>query len=207
MPPKKGQRQARGLARQDQILDVAFELFATEGVRATTIARVAERSGLSEAGLLHHFPSKDALLLAVLDRADASFPDTEAWIAEPGGGLESLRRMPASAQVLSDRPSLARLRVIVSAEAVVQDGAARRYVTERTATIRRVLTNSLAEGVRRGEFRSDLDPASRATEIVAFMEGIQIEWMLDPDAVDLVAAYEAYVDTLVEQLAPPRQRR
>ena len=38
MPPKKGQRQARGLVRQDRILDAAYELFAGEGVRTTTIA-------------------------------------------------------------------------------------------------------------------------------------------------------------------------
>jgi AcrR family transcriptional regulator len=201
MPPKKGQRQARGLARQEQILDVAFELFATLGVRATTIAAVAERVGLSEAGLLHHFPSKDDLLLAVLNRADASFTDTEAWVAEPRGGLESLRRLPATAHVLADRPMLARLRAIVSAESIVQDGAARRYVQQRTEIIRQVLAESLDAGVQRGELRSDIDPAIRATEIVAFMEGIQVQWMLDPEHIDFVKSYESFVASLVEQIA------
>ena len=203
MPPKKGQRQARGLARQDQILDVAFELFATHGVRATTIAAVAEQVGLSEAGLLHHFPSKDALLMAVLARADASFTDTEAWVAEPGGGLESLRRVPATARVLGERPMLARLRAIVSAESMVHNGAARVYVRERTALIRRVLTEALAEGVRRKELKADINPAARAAEIVAFMEGIQIEWVLDPDSIDLVEAYESYIGSLIQQIAAP----
>jgi len=89
MPPKKGQRQARGLARQDQILDAAFDLFANNGVRQTTIAAVADRVGLSEAGVLHHFTSKEELLLAVLHRVDASFPDAETFMAEPGGGVGS----------------------------------------------------------------------------------------------------------------------
>lgn len=206
MPPKKGQRQARGLARQDQILDVAFELFATQGVRATTLISVAERVGLSEAGLLHHFPSKDDLLLAVLHRADASFPDTEAWIAEPGGGLESLRRLPATAQVLADRPMLTRLRAIVSAEAVVDDGAARRYVRNRTETIRTMLGLALEEGVRRKELRRGLDCTALATEIVSFMEGIQVQWMLAPRKIDLVATYESYVASLVEQIGVPARK-
>lgn len=200
MPPRKGQRQARGIARQDQILDAAFELFATDGVRATTIAAVAERVGLSEAGLLHHFPSKDALLLAVLSRADTSFPEEETWVAEPGGGLESLRRLPATARVLAERPLLTRLRAIVSAESVVHDGAARTYTTERTALIRKVFAAMLAEGIRRGEISPDVDPTAAATEIVAFTEGIQFQWMLAPDTIDLVTSYESYVSSLIPKL-------
>lgn len=204
MPPKKGQRQARGLARQDQIIDAASELFTEHGVRATTISAIATRVGLSEAGLLHHFPSKDALLLAVLARADASFPEVEAYIAEPGGGLESLRRLPAAGRVLAERPLLTRLRAIVSAESVVENGAARAYAQRRTSSIRKIIAESLAEGVRRGEIRADLDPEARATEIVAFMEGIQVQWMLEPEAVDIVASYESYVASLVEEIKAER---
>jgi hypothetical protein len=141
--------------------------------------------------------------MAVLARADASFVDTEAWVAEPGGGLESLRRMPATARVLAERPLLARLRAIVSAESMVNDGAARVYVRERTAQIRRILTEALAEGVRRKDLKADINPAARAAEIVAFMEGIQIEWILDPDAIDMVDAYESYVGSLLQQIAVP----
>jgi len=201
MPPKKGQRQARGIARQEQILDAAFGLFADSGVRQTTIAAVADRVGLSEAGVLHHFASKEELLLAVLHRADASFPDTEAWIAEPGGGAESLRRLFASGQVLADRPSLCRLRLAVGNEALATDGPARRYVTERLDVIRRSFVLMLREGVRRGEFRPDIDVDRHATEIIAFMEGIQIQWLLDPEGVDIVAAYRSFADDLIDRLS------
>jgi len=37
---------------------------------------------------------------------------------------------------------------------------------------------------------------------VAFMEGIQVQWMLEPETIDLVAAYEAYFGRLVDQLRP-----
>jgi AcrR family transcriptional regulator len=201
MPPKKGQRQARGLVRQDRILDAAYDLFSTQGVRTTTIATIAAHVGLSEAGLLHHFPSKDALLLAVLERVDASFPDTEAWIAEPGGGLESLRRIPATAHVLADRPELTRLRAMVSAESMLQAGDVRRHTEERLDLVRQVIAATIAKGVHDGEIRGDADPATLAVQIVAFMEGVQIQWMLAPEAVDLVASYEQYFGRLVDQLA------
>ena len=91
MPPKKGQRQARGLARQEQILDVAFDLFADNGVRQTTIAAVADRVGLSEAGVLHHFTSKEDLLLAVLDAYVTSLTDGwEAVLRSDASPIEKL---------------------------------------------------------------------------------------------------------------------
>jgi AcrR family transcriptional regulator len=200
MPPKKGQRQARGLARQEQILDVAFDLFADNGVRQTTIAAVAERVGLSEAGVLHHFASKEQLLLAVLHRVDASFPDAEAFIAEPGGGIGSLRRIYANAEVLVANPSLCRLRVVVGNEALASDGPARQYVKERLDNIRRSFMLMLRAGVHRGEFRPDIDVRRYATEIIAFLEGIQVQWLLDPEGIDIVAAHKHFADDLIEQL-------
>jgi AcrR family transcriptional regulator len=200
MPPKKGQRQARGLVRQDRILDAAYDLFSTQGVRTTTIATIADRVGLSEAGLLHHFPSKDALLLAVLDRVDTSYLETEVWIREGGGGLESLRRLAATAHVLTERPELTRLRVMVSAESLVQDGPVRQYSQQRTNIVRRVLADLLIKGIGDGEIRGDVDPVAVATQIVAFMEGIQLQWMLAPEAIDLVSGYRAYFTLLAEQL-------
>jgi AcrR family transcriptional regulator len=201
MPPKKGQRQARGLARQQQILDAAFELLATNGYRSTSLALVADKVGITEAGVLHHFPSKEALLLAVLDRRDlAAGPDVEAWVAEPGGGLESLRRIPALAQVLLDEPLLMRFDSVVGGESIAEGGAVAEHFRNRMRLIRRAFAGLLQEGIRRGELRTDIDVDAVAAEMVAFMDGIQTQWLLDPEAIDLGAAYQHYVDSLVATL-------
>jgi AcrR family transcriptional regulator len=200
MPPKKGQRQARGLVRRDRILDAAYELFADQGVRSTTIAAIAHRVGLSEAGLLHHFRSKDALLLAVLDRIDASYPEAMVYVREGGGGLGSLGRMPVTGRVLADRPEQTRLRVMVAAESLGHDGIVQRTTQQRTALVRRALSAMLAHGVEAGEIRADADPDQIAVEIVAFMEGIQVQWMLEPEAIDIAACYDRYFARLVEEL-------
>ncbi|MFQ1002707.1 TetR/AcrR family transcriptional regulator [Modestobacter sp. SSW1-42] len=55
----------------DQILDRAAALFAQHGYAHTSVQAVADAVGLSKAGLLHHFPTKDALHAAVLAQADA----------------------------------------------------------------------------------------------------------------------------------------
>ncbi|GGL74516.1 TetR/AcrR family transcriptional regulator [Curtobacterium sp. Csp1] len=56
----------RALTRR-QILDAAEQLLAAHGT-AVSIAAVAVKAGVSKSGLLHHFPSRDALLVAVADR-------------------------------------------------------------------------------------------------------------------------------------------
>jgi len=54
----------------DDILDRAAALFARRGFAKTSVQDIADAVGLSKAGLLHHFPSKDALHSAVTAQAD-----------------------------------------------------------------------------------------------------------------------------------------
>src|SRR3954470_1483826 len=54
----------------DGILDRAAALFARRGFAKTSVQDVADAVGLSKAGLLHHFPNKEALHAAVLEQAD-----------------------------------------------------------------------------------------------------------------------------------------
>src|SRR6478736_928474 len=50
-----------------RILGIAFEMMAEKGYRGTSISQVAARAGISQSGLLHHFPNKQSLLLGVID--------------------------------------------------------------------------------------------------------------------------------------------
>jgi AcrR family transcriptional regulator len=204
MPPRKGQRQARGLARRQQILDTSLELFAANGFRSTSLATIANAVGLTEAGILHHFASKDALVLAVLAHRDSAEPDAEAHVAEPGGGLESLRRIPTLAQVLLDQPVLMRFDSVVGGESIAEGGAVLEYFRDRMRQIRQALAGMLKEGIRRGELRNDVDVDGVATEIVAFMDGIQTQWLLDPQGINLITAYKHYIDNLAAQLRSPQ---
>lgn len=203
MAPGRDQRHEGGLTVEERILDSAFETFARDGIRSATFRTVSERAGVPEPVVRERFDTKDTLLLAVLSRVDASFPDVEAWVAEAGGGLETLRRLPSTAAVLTDRPLLTRLRVVVSAEAMVRDGAARRYTQHRTEAILRWFMRMLAEGIRRGEIGPDIDVKVRATELITFTEGIQVQWVLHPHRVDLVKAYNSYIDDLITQIRTP----
>lgn len=192
------------LPERERILDAAFELFAREGIRPTTLADVAIHADTTEGTVRQLFEEVDDLLLAVLERVDSSFLDAESYMSgAPHSATESLRRLSAGAHVLAERPLHARLRVMVSFESIVRDGAARHYMQERLESVRWWLTHALVEGVRAGEFDPDTDADARAAEMVAFMEGIQIQWLLHPDRIDLVRAYESYFDDLLDQITVP----
>ncbi|WP_422115977.1 TetR/AcrR family transcriptional regulator [Brachybacterium sp. UNK5269] len=57
--------------RREQILDGASEMFAEHGYDGASLRHIAAHVGISHPGMLHHFPSKDALLGAVIDRLEA----------------------------------------------------------------------------------------------------------------------------------------
>lgn len=202
MPPKKGRPQARGLARREQILETAFALFATNGHQSTSIAEIAEAVGITDAGVIHHFPTKEALLLAVLEWRDRPDPDAESHAAEPGGGLDSLRRLPVFADVLLRRPLLMRFDSVVGGESLREAGPVQDHFRNRMAMVREGVGLMIRIGVERGEFRADVDVDAIAEQINAFMAGIQYQWLLDPDAIDLRRAYEHYVEVLVDHLVP-----
>lgn len=77
-------QQTRSHRTQEALLDAAEELFASQGVDATSVADVAERAGASIGAVYHHFRDKKALLYALYDRLAESFEATSREAVDPG---------------------------------------------------------------------------------------------------------------------------
>ncbi len=60
--------QARAQTRQRRILDAAFQVFSRKGYRDASVDDIAGVSGTSKGGVYFHFPNKEAIFLAVLNR-------------------------------------------------------------------------------------------------------------------------------------------
>jgi len=189
MPAIKGKMQERGVARREAILDAAVSLMSSRGFRGTALSAVAEEVGLAETSVLHYFGSKDMLLVAVLRELAA------------GGGVDALRRFPQLARRIVADPSAARLLTVLKAEHLDGEGPIGDWFVRRARGLRASLAAVLRQGIDRGELRADFDVELKAAEIVGFLEGIQIDWLADPSAFDLVAAYESYFESLVRGLA------
>jgi AcrR family transcriptional regulator len=189
---------AKGRARREEILRVALEVFATQGYRGGSLVAVARRVGLTDAGILHHFPSKEHLLLELLQLCEA---EDRAWVrsvmagAQAGGApalpwteriLEVGRRMIA-------RPEVTRLASTLAGEGLDPDHPVHAWLRDRTRRLRRELADGLRAEQRLGHFPAGADPDRFAAHLLAVLEGLQHQWLLDPDEVDLVAALDDYL--------------
>jgi AcrR family transcriptional regulator len=179
------QANARGKARREQLLQAAMEAFATRGYRGASIASIAADVGISQPGLLHHFPSKEHLLVGVLELRHREDGEQVRELAErPGGTLfDGLLEL---AERNRDRPGLVRLFTVLSAEGVDEDHPGNEWFVERYRRLREHMTEQLAEEQRQGRLAADVDAGSLATLILAVFDGLQLQWLLDPDEVDMV---------------------
>jgi AcrR family transcriptional regulator len=170
------------LVRRQQIVDAGLAVFSSSGFRGGSLRDVAERVGLSQAGLLHHFPSKKHLLLAVLTWRDHQ---ARRQLGEPfPDGLDLIRRLVGRPATTRTR-ELVRLHVIVSAEGASADHPIRGYVLERHASAFTMVREAFERAVADGELRRDVDCAGAARTLIALMDGLQVQWLLHPDEVDM----------------------
>nr|WP_168506103.1 TetR/AcrR family transcriptional regulator [Streptomyces sp. S1D4-11]QIY94036.1 TetR family transcriptional regulator [Streptomyces sp. S1D4-11] len=74
----KSQRRlyAEGVARRAEILQVALSAYQSSGRQGPTLKSIAQAAGLTEAGVLHYFDSKDALLAAIIEERDHLYAET-----------------------------------------------------------------------------------------------------------------------------------
>lgn len=184
------------------IVAAAVEMFGTRGLHRTSIAAVAERAGLTDAGLLHHFPNRAALVDATLRHGAAVQANRMSELVAPGG-LEAIRAMRAWGQVMAETPELTAFDTLVSADAVLADSTVRDWSQRRYRAVRELVSGVIREGVDRGEIRADVDPEREAYDLVAWLDGIRLQWLLSEPEIDLAALVAHHFDDLVERLALP----
>ncbi|MFI5571525.1 TetR/AcrR family transcriptional regulator [Streptomyces sp. NPDC051740] len=193
---------AVGRERRERIVEAATERFSTNGYAGTSLARVAQDAGVSTTGLMHHFPTKQHLLLAV---AEHRF-DVAAAIVDSSPGADGDALVEALLSITRrfvSEPGLIELFVALSAEAADPAGAAHALFAARYERTVRELGARFEECARAGFFRSDLDHEAVARECVAVSDGLQLQWVLSGGRTDLLAGVRAHLERLVRDLRPP----
>ncbi|MGK2318557.1 TetR/AcrR family transcriptional regulator [Gordonia rhizosphera] len=184
---------AKGEERRQRILEVAQRLLARNGWRATTVAQIAAEAGVTPAGLLHHFESKAQLLHAVLALRDA---DDDEHADRQGDIIEQLENVAAR---FERSPERVRMFTVLQAENLEPEAP----LHDRLLFRYHASVETVAEGIRRGQrdgrFRSDLDAAEKAVEVIAFINGMETSWLLDP-SIPLVTVFREYVRSLERDL-------
>jgi AcrR family transcriptional regulator len=192
---------ARGRQRREEIVDAATELFAKDGYRGTGLAAIASKVGVTQPTLLHHFGNKEGLLRAVLERRqEEDMAVTEAVLVT--GGVQLLEALPAYAEHLRARAGLAHLFAVLTAENLLPEHAAHDWFVQRYRDTRSALSAAFRAGQERGEIRADVDPEAIAMRLIALLDGLQTQWLLDPEQVDLAAALKDAASALHDELLP-----
>ena len=186
--PSSGRGGPRGrYAKSEEIraaiLDAALEVFAQGGFRAGSLRLVAERVGMSEPGVLHHFSSKTTLLEAVLERRDQL---AQQFIPpKTVDGEASVRGLIDLARHNASTPGVVELYCTLSAEATSPDHPAHAYFVHRYEVTRGILLDAFADLERRDLLREGATPSGAATATIAMMDGLQIQWLLDRTVLDM----------------------
>lgn len=184
-------------------MDAAAELFAERGFHATPMTAVAKASGLSKTGLLHHFPSKDDLLTEVLHQRDVRDLATLATARdhEPRG-WEVWEDMTRLARLNSGRAALVRLFTSLAGEAVDPDHPGHGWLADHHRSAVDTLTHALLEAVEDGTADAAIPAESLARQAIALMDGLQVQWLMQRDRVDMAGDFEDFVRTVRARWTP-----
>jgi AcrR family transcriptional regulator len=184
-----------GAARRVAIVEAAVEVFSATGFHKGTLRDVADRVGLSQPGLLHHFPSKEHLLQAVLAWRD---DDAAAQLGDPvPEGIGLLRGLVELARRNQDTPELVRLHVVLSAEGTSVDHPLHAYFLTRGDSVLDLTREAFAHARSLGQLKPGVDPLSAARGLLALWDGLQVQWLFHPDAVDVAADLQRFLQSLL----------
>jgi len=190
---------AKGIAKRDEILTRALEVIAQEGYDGASVKQLAAAVELSEAGLLHYFGSKDELFTAILRKRDEA--DAPQLIAEAQGAraltIDEIREIYIGVvRHNSEVPGLVQLFSRVATDACDPAHPAHEYFTQRSAGLRATIAGAIERAQAEGAIAPDVDAEALARLFQAASDGLQLQWMLDPD-VDMAATVDVLFTALI----------
>lgn len=174
---------------EEAILAATLRLLAARGIHGMSLDLLAEDVGIAKSSILWHFGSKEELLVRVAERI---FEEIARGPARDILALPTLEERGVAtwrfyADTVHHRPELRRLVLYLIFEAI----EGRPELRDRLRQLYRGMRELFAEG-----FRGVVDDAARcrriATLSVATLDGLFMQWLLDPDAVDLDALHEEW---------------
>ncbi|MDL9979234.1 TetR/AcrR family transcriptional regulator [Microbacterium sp. ASV49] len=179
---------AKGVAKREEILTSALDVIAREGFRKASVREIADAVGLSQAGLLHYFGSKEQLFVEIMrkrDEVDTEHFDLDSSHYNPmrEGYLRVIRHN-------SEVPGVVELFSRLAVEASDVEHPAHEYFLQRSALIRELFTKSIAEEQEAGRVTDKVDAEVLARILQAVSDGMQLQWLLDRD-VDMAATVDA----------------
>jgi AcrR family transcriptional regulator len=192
--PRRTQAE-RTQQRKEQVIHEAIRIFGQYGFHGAKLAEIAKAAGVTEPGLLHHFPSKEHLLMEVLaerDRLDHERFDPSLH-EEAGNPLNSLLALVEHNETL---PGLVQLFTVLVAESIDEQHPGHNFFRQRYQQLREQTVGVLRNAQGRGEIRNDIPAEDVVIMLFAMMDGIQIQWLYEPEKIDMASLFGQFLGLL-----------
>jgi AcrR family transcriptional regulator len=195
-------RDSLAAVRRAQVIEEAIHLIGRAGFHGFTIQQLGRRCGLTNGGVLYHFPSKEDLLAEVIDEVTRRDSDaisdliaqaiTEQPSTSSRDDVATMLRVIVSHS--SQHPELARLLAVLRAETIDTDHPAHRALREAS---RRALQryHSLLTPICE-------DPLSMARRIDALMNGLTMQWLCEDQSFDLLTEWDRAMAAILPSPTP-----
>ena len=188
--------QAKTTERREAVLKAAMNVFGARGYNKGALVEIAEQAGMTHAGVLHHFGSKEGLLIAML-----KYRDGEEVAGVPARaqseGPAFLQHLVDTVEENTRRRGLVQAYSVLSGESVTDGHPAHEYFLGRTEGLRTKISGVLGEVSGNTDEQELRDSASA---LIAVMDGLQVQWLLDPEAVDMPRIVSRTLDEIVGRL-------
>ncbi|MDN4476000.1 TetR family transcriptional regulator C-terminal domain-containing protein [Demequina sp. SYSU T00192] len=181
----------------------ALDEITQRGWREGSLARVAEAAGMTPAHASRVYPDERELLIDVLRLRDdlgiELLPET------PRDGRGMLQAFIDIARFGTETPGTIELFGTLATAATAPEHPGHEYFRARYAWLRGLLVDALRELEEEGELKRRCDPQGVAAQAIALLDGLQIQWLLDRDVIDVEGLLRSFLDrNLHEPLEPAR---
>lgn len=207
MPRTKAQLEQLRAERREQIIQAALEVFMQKGYHAANVSDVAAKAEVSQGTIYHYFPGKEDLFLAAYESWEVQTLYREIHHSldaaqSPGEQLHILAQTVGErlAQAAALLPANVEFWSHIPRNEVVQEGFRRMF-----AEMRLAVAQIIQDGVTQGEF-AHVDPEMTAALLIAFYDGLILQWLADPRSVDWQDASAALIYLVFNGLQNPEKR-
>lgn len=199
-PSNQAASSARGDRRRQQILEIATARFAETGYRGASLRDIAHQVGITHPGLLYHFGSKEELLMAVLAHLDSLGGDMVRRSEDARSTLDAWLHLAAPG---AEHRGLVELYATLAAEAVDPAHPAHDYFLRRQDRMVMALGDLFGDLDAEGALATDA-PAPRvlAQSFMALIDGLRLQWLMRPDALDVAELLRTDINTLLVDPLP-----
>ena len=196
----------RSAASDRALIDAAIQLIAERGYERATLAAIGDAAGYSRGLVTQRFGSKEGLLRVVVEQMLESWGEhTLKPRLGDRTGIDALRAtLDVYLDTVERSPNSIRALYALLREADGPVPALRERVAQLQRDERANIARWVRAGQRNGSIRRDVDPIAEATLFLGVLRGVTMQWLLDPDHVDIVAALTQHGATLDRTLGAHR---